>query len=293
MMAAIDLGTLESLDAFYQHLGLDGGDVASWQPIEEPETHDWDALAAEDAARAAAGAGAGTSLAARDDDPNNGNMCAHLPDWRYVVCATVPSRVPWWTAGGALAIWYTPDLMDKFTRSVATIIITASAAAAAAAAATSPPSPRQFRLSVPVFGANGNSSSAALDARDENPDNAEMAVHNDYIFEEAAGIVHYMGTRATLTAEERAPSAQRGTVRARQTRNYTISLQATALSLATTSASESCVAEVVKNHINRASEHDRFRCAPVDNRGSWLIALHVNIDWGRGNDQEHSQCCDV
>ncbi|KAK7921470.1 hypothetical protein PG985_009492 [Apiospora marii] len=46
--SAVDLGTLESLEAFYQHLGLDAATgAANWQPIEEPETHDWDAIAAE------------------------------------------------------------------------------------------------------------------------------------------------------------------------------------------------------------------------------------------------------
>ncbi|KAK7921469.1 hypothetical protein PG985_009491 [Apiospora marii] len=218
----------------------------------------------------------------------------------------MPSRAAWWTAGGAMAIWYAPDALIKWTDAIAHVIKTArslrqvksaeqlGARSADVGAGTGN---RQIKFSVPVFqekNNNNSSSSDALAARDEE-DEAGMTVHNDYLFEEAAGVVHYQGTRASLAtdADERAPSsAVRGSVQGRQTRSYTIVLHATALSSASTLASETCIAKVVKWHINRATQQDRFRCAPVDNRGSWRFALHVNVNKGRGNGGEYRQCCD-
>ncbi|KAI7775911.1 hypothetical protein LA080_006121 [Diaporthe eres] len=46
--SAVDLGTLQDMDSFFEILGFDGN--TTWETIEEPETHDWPAIAAEDAA---------------------------------------------------------------------------------------------------------------------------------------------------------------------------------------------------------------------------------------------------
>ena len=103
----IPLGTLESLEIFYQKLGLDS-DAAKWQPIEEIETHDWDAIAAEDASRAAAII-SGTSPASTPENlgltPRQSEVCANLTGWEGILCANMPSHAAWWTAGGAMAIW--------------------------------------------------------------------------------------------------------------------------------------------------------------------------------------------
>lgn len=146
-------------------------------------------------------------------------------------------------------------------------------------------------FSVPVLSENSSNSSTSLTPRKEDPNQVEMTVLNDYIFDEAEGILHYQGTKARLTAEERMPSSQRGTLKSRQTRNYSIVIQATTLSSPSTIAGESCVSSLIKWHINRASEQNRFRCAPVDNRGSWKVGLHVNINVGRGNYAQYGSCC--
>ncbi|KAK7977200.1 hypothetical protein PG996_003273 [Apiospora saccharicola] len=304
--APVDLGTLESLEAFYQDLGLSAADVANWQAIEELETHDWDAIAAEDAARAAAGVSEKdvTSPAATPENMGlatrqSEDQCANLTGFANILCANMPSRAAWWTAGGAMAIWYAPEALVRWTDAVAHVIKTSRSlrqvkGAGELGARSVSSGTRQIKFSVPVFHGNGNSSSSVLATRNADQD-ADMTVHNDYLFEEAAGVLHYQGTRAALAADadERAPSsAVRGSVQSRQTRSYTIVIQATALTSASTLASESCIASVVKYHINRATEQDRFRCVPVDNRGSWKMALHVNVNKGRGNGGEYRTCCD-
>jgi hypothetical protein len=87
-------------------------------------------------------------------------------------------------------------------------------------------------------------------------------------------------------------SQRSGSLRKRQTSDYSIVIQATALHPQNTIASESCVSSVVKWHINRATEQNQFKCVPLDNRGSWLMALHVNVNHGRNNNGEYGECCD-
>jgi hypothetical protein len=148
---------------------------------------------------------------------------------------------------------------------------------------------KQYKFSVPAL----NSSDSEIAARSMTKENVcEMSFVNNNIFEET-GIVHYQGTRATLAAEEQVPSTLRGlSPEKRQTREYSIVIQATALSSATNLATESYVSSMVKWYVNRASESNRFKCVPLDNRGSWKFALHVNIDKGHNNNGEKGECCD-
>ncbi|KAI1880134.1 hypothetical protein JX265_001755 [Neoarthrinium moseri] len=71
-----------------------------------------------------------------------------------------------------------------------------------------------------------------------------------------------------------------------------MAIQATALTSASTIARQSCVTSMIKWHVNRATERNRFKCVPVYNRGSWKVALHVNINHGRNNNGEYGECCD-
>ncbi|KAK8039527.1 hypothetical protein PG993_007938 [Apiospora rasikravindrae] len=294
--SAVDLGTLDSLEKFYEHLGLDPA-AANWEAIEELETHDFEAIAAEDAARAA------SSGVTADAD-----QCANQTGFAQILCANMPSRAAWWTTGGAMAIWYTPDLMIKFADAIAHVIRTARSlrevkpAGQLGARAQGPG--RQFKFSVPVFREEGSSPFLAPlatrgEARNGNgtgSDAADMQMHNNFHYDEDEGVLHYMGTRAALAADEVMPSARRGTGESRRrgsTKNYTIVVQATALSSASTIASEQCIGSVIKYHINRATEQNRFRCVGVDNRGSWKVALHVNINRGRNNGGEYGTCCEI
>lgn len=49
--SSVDLGTLQDMNSFFELLDFNGN--TTWETIEEPETHDWAAIAAEDAARGA------------------------------------------------------------------------------------------------------------------------------------------------------------------------------------------------------------------------------------------------
>ncbi|KAK7967567.1 uncharacterized protein PG986_001844 [Apiospora aurea] len=308
--SAVDLGTLESLEKFYEHLGLDSA-AANWEAIEELETHDFEAIAAEDAARAASsGVTVRSSPAATPDNMGlaarqDADQCADQTGFAQILCANMPSRTAWWTAGGAMAIWYTPDLMIKFADAIAHVVRTARSlrqvkpAGQLGARAQGPG--RQFKFSVPVFREEGSSPFLApLATRGEarnstGSDAADMQMHNNFHFDEDEGVLHYMGTRAALAADEVMPSARRGTSESRrrgQTKNYTIVVQATALTSASTIASEQCIGSVIKYHINRATEQNRFRCVGVDNRGSWKVALHVNVNRGRNNGGEYGTCCE-
>lgn len=275
-------------------MGLVGGDnTTEWEVIEELETHDW-------AAREAAGVSADPAapqnmgLVARLDK----DTCGDMASWSRIVCAKVPESFPWWVGDGALIIWYAPGVLFKWTTAVAKLIRTArslrqvkSAGDMVRRSSSSDEAPRQFRFSVPVQYHAGD-----LASRDqEDPDSAGLQVHNNYLFDEASAVLHYMGTRAEMGMDGAAAppwSAVRGSKKARQSRNYTIVLQATALTSASTLASAECIADVLRAQINHASEQDRFRCVPIENRGTWKMALHININQGRGNDGESGNCCE-
>ncbi|KAH8768868.1 hypothetical protein F5883DRAFT_643545 [Diaporthe sp. PMI_573] len=253
------------MNSFFELLGLDRN--TTWETIEEPETHDWATIAAEDDARAAAATSAASTpenigLATRQEA-----NCAETTAFTRVLCDNMPTREAWWATGGALAMRDDNTLRRRAGEA------------------------KQYKFSVP---AALNSSEGAVAARSiTNEDGSEMSFVKTYIFEEETGIVHYQGTRAALAVEEQLPSTLRGlSPEKRQTREYSIVIQATALSSATTLATESCVGSMVRWHVNRASESNRFKCVPLDNRGSWKFALHVNINKGHNNNGEKGECCD-
>ncbi|KAH6653108.1 hypothetical protein BKA67DRAFT_659749 [Truncatella angustata] len=110
---ALDLGILPDLNSFYQELGLDVN--STWEDIE--------AIAKEDAEMEATTVSANTpvniGLSKQDD------TCAALTGYASILCANMPSREAWWATGGALAIWYAPDVLIKWTDATAHVIITA------------------------------------------------------------------------------------------------------------------------------------------------------------------------
>jgi len=185
----------------------------------------------------------------------------------------MPTRQAWWATGGARAVWYGPEVLIRWTDAIAHVIVTARSLRQMRDGNTlrrRGGGAKQYKFSVP---AALDSSDGAVAARSiTKEDGSEMSFVNDYIFEEETGIMHYQGTRAALAAEEQVPSTLRGLSPEKcQTREYSIVIQATALSSATNLATESCVSSMVKWHVNRASESNRFKCVPLDNRGSWKV----------------------
>ena len=109
------LGTLRSLDDFYERMGTNSSD---WEMLEheQPEllsrTPAWDLPGVSKSART------GAALLARDDD----DKCADKDGISYYVCEALPHRYFIWIAGTAVVIYYTPSLLDSFLDDVAKLI---------------------------------------------------------------------------------------------------------------------------------------------------------------------------
>lgn len=286
----IDLGTLRDMDGFFKLMGFHAN--TTWETIGEPETQDWAAIAAEDAARAAA---------TRSDAPTPENIgfatrqeetkCADDTKFGTILCDNLPTREPWWDIGGSLTIWYSDDRLTNFTNTIAHTTITAQSIKQIVSGSdleARPGKANQYKFSVPTV---------AHSTTSNDHDGDESSV-NHYIYEEETGIVHYQGTSAALVAELQPPPPPPALGRASRGEDtiwgskYTTVIQATALSDAVTIVTESCVSSMIKWHIDRASENDRFKCVPLDNQGSWRFALHVNINHDSHNEGEYGKCCD-
>lgn len=281
----IDLGTLQDMNCFFKLMGFDANTI--WEAIGEPETHDWAAIEAEDAARAAATSSdvptpENIGLATRQDE----ETCSDETDFGRILCDNMPTRDAWWAAGGSLPLWYYPERLNNFIGTITHTIVTAQSIRQIAYGPDlgKTGSAKQYKFSVP-----------ATQSTTSNDHGGETSLANDYIYEEETGIVHYQGTRAALVVEpQEAPrSALRGAPRRQgPTSKYSIVIQATALSNASTIATEDCVTSMIKWHVDEASTSNRFKCVPLDNRGSWRFALHVNINHGPHNDGTYGKCCD-
>lgn len=106
----VHLGTLRSLDDFYERLGTNTSDWEIFQeehPEPLTERAYWDDPASlKRSAR--------TGLMSRQDD-----KCASKTGIEYYVCEALPNRAFIWTAGIAVIIYWAPDLIDKFLDSCA------------------------------------------------------------------------------------------------------------------------------------------------------------------------------
>ncbi|KAI1870409.1 uncharacterized protein JN550_005337 [Neoarthrinium moseri] len=161
--SAVDHGTLQNTKSFYYELSFDGN---TWEEIVKNE------------------APASTDLGpvARQ------GICSAMTGFAQILCANIPTREAWWAAGGAMAIWYATDVLVKWTDAIAHVIVTARSL--------------QEMKSAQNLGVRSLASVLAkmdlgsLDARSASDDeDAEMALLNDYIYEDSTGIIHYQGTK--------------------------------------------------------------------------------------------------
>lgn len=289
--AELDLGNLDSMETFFEIMGLNG---TAWEEITEYETYDVPAITEEDSK---------LSLLARQTDSG---YCADLTGFSKILCDNMPTREAYWTAGGALFIWYGPEVLTKWCDAIAHVIKTARSLrqmqdgndlnARLIARGGEPNTNYRFTVPFDVDGILGKRS--FLDG--ETGQTVNLVLSNTYIFDANSQVIHYHSTNGMYSAsfnenpESAAALARRGDedIDKRQTYDYSIVIQATALTSATTIASAGCISDMVRHHIKYASEQNRFKCVPIDNRGSWRVALHVNINHGLDNHGEKGECCD-
>ncbi|KAL6857495.1 hypothetical protein ACO1O0_004931 [Amphichorda felina] len=111
----VHLGTLRSLDDFYERMGTNGSDWTMLDP-EQPErlsqTPAWDLPGVTKSSRT------GSALMARGDD----DKCADKDGIAYYVCEALPHRYFIWVAGVAVVIYWTPSFLDSFLDDVAKLI---------------------------------------------------------------------------------------------------------------------------------------------------------------------------
>ncbi|KAK7947926.1 uncharacterized protein PG986_008812 [Apiospora aurea] len=152
-----------------------------------------------------------------------------------------------------------------------------------------------YKFSVPVYReADSSPALAPLAARGEaaqrshgnGNSTAGITLHQQCTFGEGEGMLHYMGTRAVLGGDgalAASSPARRGTKQARESRSYTIVIQATPLAEKSTTAKVECIGRTIKLQIDLATEKARYRCLPMDNLGYWKMSLHISINEGDHN----------
>ena len=77
-----------------------------------------------------------------------------------------------------------------------------------------------------------------------------------------------------------------------RTSDYTINMIITKHSTANTVAKPSCLAKLLKYHLDASSERGRFSCRPIDNKGKWHATMHLMINHGSNNKGTYGKCCD-
>lgn len=101
-----------------------------------------------------------------------------------------------------------------------------------------------------------------------------------------------MAPAEALSQNETAPAGT-GTLRVRgRTRDYTINMIITKNSSANTQAKPSCLAKMLKYHLDASSKRGRFSCRLIDNKGKWHATMHLMINHGSNNKGSYGKCCD-
>lgn len=296
--SVVDFGILPTMEDFYQLTGLN---ESHWtiEEIVEYETHDAAAVVAARADARRAPHGAPTSPARTYRDLELGTSCDDRTGFAQVLCDNMPERYAYWTIGAGIAIWYGPDVIVKWANAVAHIIkLSRSLKVKKNGGELGSPrrrglesedvvSNKYYKFSIPQATQDSNSIASAPNS----------TVLNNYIFEESTGIIHYQGTKASLSPGDSSENTgsnavnRRAYASKRQTYDYTLILVISAVSQAGTIASEECIGSVIKWHIDMASQYSRERCSPLDNQGSWQMGLMVVINEGKNNDAVPHGCC--
>ncbi|CBF81857.1 predicted protein [Aspergillus nidulans FGSC A4] len=140
----------------------------------------------------------------------------------------------------------------------------------------------------------------SLSRRSGDSEGVDLAMlSHDYVFSETDQVLYYKGTRGTFSfgvpeGKDKSPSRNNTLeLEARApTHDYTIVMSVIKRSTANTIAKPSCIAKLLKFHIDRSSETNRFACRPIDNKGKWHATMHLMINRGKRNRGTARTCCD-
>ncbi|KAL5366338.1 hypothetical protein BJX96DRAFT_169844 [Aspergillus floccosus] len=310
----VELGELEDINDFYTLFhhpeGREG--FYEWVDVTEYETITDEATLGQSVNPSPTTAG---GFVPRED------ICKDLTGITRNICDNVPSRVWFWGAGKSLIIYYVPRLLDTWLTDIANTIIAGrnlrrvwrdgsigpNGVATHEVKRALPPSLQNHRemkvrnastddhFSLPyLLDSQGQPEARSLHRRNlGEEDGIDTVLKHDYVFSEADETLYYKGTNAVFSVGAPDASLQNGTsvLRKRATYDYTIVMSIVKRSVANTIAKPGCLAKLLRFHIDKSSERNRFACRPIDNRGSWHAKMHLMINRGKNNQGEYGFCC--
>ncbi|EAU31863.1 conserved hypothetical protein [Aspergillus terreus NIH2624] len=311
----VELGELEDINDFYTLFRHPEGRNGSyeWVDVTEYETLDDEATLGQSVNPSTTTA---RGLVPRED------ICTDLTGITKNICDNVPSRYWFWGTGGAILIYYLPRLMETWLNDVAKAVQAGrdlrqvwrdgstgpnGLAGHNGLKRALPPSlqhemevkvrngPTDYHFSLPyLLDSQGQADASSLHRRSlGEEDGIDTALTHDYVFSEADETLYYKGTNAVFSVGAPDANLQNGTsvLRKRATTDYTIVMSIVRRTSATTKAKPSCLAKLLRYHIDRSSEKNRFACRPIDNRGSWHATMHLMINHGKNNQGKYGYCC--
>ncbi|KAM7182952.1 hypothetical protein V8F20_012788 [Naviculisporaceae sp. PSN 640] len=302
----VELGDLVSLDEFHSLMGPEFHGGLEYEDVTEYETLDEDAVHKRDHH---------TELDKVSRRPSEGEIftradeCKDMTGWSKLVCENMPSRMWFWGVGGALGFYYTPSVMANFMISCANVVkagrdlrnVWRDDSVGGATGLIEEVSKRRERIdyhfTLPhVLDARGKphlTRHARRSLIDEERREVNITTVHDYVYSERDQTIYYKATRASLSSSGNPPKhlVKDGLEERALTVEYTINMHLVRRTPATTIASTTCIASLLKYHINRSSETQRFACRPIDNQGSWRATMWLMINKGRGNTGTYGYCC--
>ncbi|KAK1595402.1 uncharacterized protein LY79DRAFT_702134 [Colletotrichum navitas] len=293
----IELGDLQSLDELYAVLGPGYMENSVYEDVTEYETL---ATIVEDLGVPTTPV-AGRGLATRQNE----DVCSDLTGITRMVCDNVPSRWWFWGAGGVLLIWYSPEGIRSWLVSISEAIKAGRDLRNTWRDGTELKRAEDavdYHFSLPYI-LNENAEPDAtpqLKAASLGEGEETESLH-DYVFSERENTIYYKATRTFFTAPNIDTTLESSldfsnltteeAVEKRQTDSCTINLHIVRRTTATTTANPGCLANMLKFHIDRSSETNRFACRPIDNKGSWHATFWLMINKGYRNTGTYGWCC--
>lgn len=300
----IDLGHLLSVADFHAAIDHNG----TWEDVTEYETFD-EGNGNQQEQSPDPYAPVATGLVRRAD------YCGETTGITKMVCDNVPSRNWFWGTGGALAIWYAPKAITTWLNNVGAMIQAGrnlrqiyynnGGHDELKNLDVNETNSIDYHFSLPYLldhegKPDYSSMSNRLVARSDTE--ADVDLKHDYVYSQLDRTIYYKATSLAFSpnAATEEPSAtliqnDTGTrtlqPRAR-TSDYTINMIISKHSKANTKAKPSCLAKMLKYHLDASSEKGRFSCRPIDNKGSWHATMHLMINHGKNNKGTYGKCCD-
>jgi hypothetical protein len=117
----------------------------------------------------------------------------------------------------------------------------------------------------------------------------ETPAYIDWVLDAETGILQPEGTSSSFAAPQH--EEVYGVLIRRNSEDYNILLTYPQISRAFTVAPPSCIASVLKVHVDRGSQTHRHSCQPIHNSGSWHGMVGVHINDGGYSTYAPNRCC--